>query len=57
MEKSLYYFDPKHGGCLRIMNKIDKDSYTIHGPYGSDENKQGHWSATAKKSKQFEYKG
>lgn len=57
MDKSLYYFDPKHGGCLRIMNKTDKDSYIINGPYGSDENKEGYWAADARKTKLFEHKG
>ena len=23
MKDSLYFYDPNHGGCLRIMNKID----------------------------------
>lgn len=57
MDKSLYYFDPKHGGCLRILSKTDNDSYIINGAYGSDEKKKGYWTATAKKSKPFEYEG
>jgi|TARA_B100001175_G_scaffold93644_1_gene79199 hypothetical protein len=56
MDKSLYYFDPNHGGCLRIVNKISKDSYIINGAYGSDEEKKGYWAATAKKTKLFDYK-
>ena len=56
MDKSLYYFDPNHGGCLRIVNKISKDSYIFNGAYGSDEEKKGYWAATAKKTKLFDYK-
>jgi hypothetical protein len=33
MNSKLYFFDPNHGGCLRIMNKIN-------GAYGYDEGKE-----------------
>ena len=57
MDKSLYYYDPKHGNCLRIMNKVDTNIYIINGAYGSDEGKNGYWAATAEKKKNFYYKG
>lgn len=58
MEKSLYYYyDPNHGGCLRIVNKTDRNNYIIKGAYGSDEGKKGSWMATAEKKPVFEHKG
>ena len=53
MNRSLYFYDPNHGNCLRIMNKVDKNMYIINGAYGNDENKQGYWAATAEKKKYF----
>lgn len=35
-----YYFDPKHGGCLRTIDG-KHNKYTIHGVYGSDEKNTG----------------
>ena len=32
-----YYFDPKHGGCLRNIIKSGRSSYSILGVYGNDE--------------------
>lgn len=43
--KSLYYYDPKHGGCLRVMTKDSGDTYKIKGMYGDDESEKGYWSA------------
>ena len=57
MDKSLYFYDPNHGNCLRIVNKVDKDTYIINGAYGSDEGKKGYWAAIAKRKKIFNYKG
>ena len=49
----IYFYDPNHGNCLRIMYKIDKNIYTIHGGYGSDEGKDGHWTAILTKTPVF----
>lgn len=49
MKDSLYYYDPNHGGCLRVMHQIDENTYVINGAYGSDEGKKGYWAAIAKK--------
>lgn len=57
MNNSLYYFDPNHGGCLRIMHKMNNNDFIINGAYGSDEGKKGYWCASAKKVEEFEYKG
>ena len=43
------FYDPFHGGCLRIMRKVGKDKFIIIGAYGDDEGKKGYWSATARK--------
>ena len=56
MNSKLYFFDPNHGGCLRIMNKINEDTYIINGAYGVDEGKKGYWAATAKEGN-YNYKG
>ena len=56
MNSKLYFFDPNHGGCLRIMNKINDDTYIINGAYGSDEGKKGYWASTAKEGN-YNYKG
>ncbi len=51
---SVYYFyDPNHGNCLRIMYKINKNKYIIHGGYGSDEGKKGNWTAFLEKKPTF----
>ena len=57
MDKTLHYYDPNHGGCLRIINKTDKNSYIIKEAYGSDEGKTGYWNATIKKKPIFDYNG
>lgn len=57
MENRTFYFDPNHGGCLRIVTKIEKDKYLIEGAYGSDEGGKGHWVASMTKTKKFEDKG
>ena len=57
MNKSLYFYDPNHGNCLRIVNKVDKDTYIINGAYGSDEGKKGYWAAITKKIKKTYYNG
>lgn len=56
MENRTFYFDPNHGGCLRIVTKLEKDKYLIEGAYGSDEGAKGHWVATMTKLKKFKYK-
>ena len=48
MNNTTYYYDPNHGGCLRIMHKMSDNEYIINGAYGSDEGKKG-WCANAKK--------
>lgn len=35
-----FYFDPRHGGCLRRIVKVGADAYKIYGVYGSDEGVQ-----------------
>ena len=57
MNKSLYFYDPNHGNCLRIVNKVDKNVYIINGAYGNDEGKEGYWAAMAERKKVFHYKG
>ena len=32
-----FYYDPKHGGCLRRIVRLDQGGYGILGVYGSDE--------------------
>jgi len=56
-EDQVYYFDPNHGGCMRILTKIDKEHFIVQGAYGSDEGGKGHWVATMKKTKKFTYEG
>uniref|UniRef100_A0A6C0L0S9 Uncharacterized protein n=1 Tax=viral metagenome TaxID=1070528 RepID=A0A6C0L0S9_9ZZZZ len=47
-----YYYDPKHGGCLRKISKIDENSFKIIGAYGNDEpNTNKKWTAIMKKTK------
>jgi len=44
-----FYFDPKHGGCLRRIRKVNQMTYRIDGVYGSDEiGTHGYWSACAR---------
>ena len=50
MKDEFFFYDPKHGGCLRNMRKIDTNTYIINGAYGSDEGKKGYWAAIAKKN-------
>lgn len=43
-----YFFDPKHGGCLRIISRARGRTLRIRGAYGSDEPDTGTaWTATA----------
>ena len=57
MEKNLYYYyDPNHGGCLRIVNKTDRNNYIIKGAYGSDEGKKGYWWQLLKKNQYLNIK-
>lgn len=44
--KTLYYYDPKHGGCLRVITKETDNTYRIKGMYGEDETEKGYWFAT-----------
>jgi hypothetical protein len=43
------WFDPKHGGCLRTIDRFGPRAYRIHGVYGDDEgpHTHGYWSAIA----------
>lgn len=44
-----FYFDPKHGGCLRRVRRIDESTFRIDGVYGDDEpHTFGHWHAVAR---------
>lgn len=44
-----WYYDPKHGGCLRVVRRASADTYVIHGVYGDDEpGTHGYWSAVAR---------
>ena len=41
-----YYYDPKHGECLRKITQINKTLYRITGAYGKDEINTGKkWTA------------
>lgn len=41
-------YDPKHGGCLRIVRRTGARTYVLHGVYGDDEpGTHGYWYATA----------
>ena len=33
MNDILYFYDPKHGNCLRTISKVDKNTYIINGAY------------------------
>ena len=37
MQASMVFFDPLHGGCLRVIKRISVDAYKIYGVYGDDE--------------------
>jgi hypothetical protein len=39
------YYDPKHGGCLRIMTRTKPGLSIIKGAYGDDEEHTGYWFA------------
>ena len=47
-----YYFDPKHGGCLRKIAYFKKNNtYQIIGAYGNDEPDTGKkWTAVINKT-------
>jgi len=32
-----YYYDPKHGACLRRIRRVDQSRLVIDGVYGDDE--------------------
>jgi hypothetical protein len=32
-----FWFDPKHGGCLRRIVRVDATTYHVRGVYGDDE--------------------
>ncbi len=53
MSETYYFYDPNHGNCLRIMHKINKDTYIINGGYGKNEGKKGHWAAILTKKNNF----
>lgn len=57
MDRTLFYYDPNHGNCLRTMNKVDTKTFVINGAYGADEGKKGYWAAVAEKKRPFVYKG
>lgn len=41
-----YYYDPKHGECLRKITKINPKLFRITGAYGKDEKNTGDkWTA------------
>ena len=40
-----YYYDPKHGWCLRMVTRVDKTTSMIKGAYGDDEELKGFWFA------------
>ena len=46
-----FYYDPLHGGCLRRVKRLGKDTYLIVGVYGDDErpHTHGRWTATIKR--------
>lgn len=43
-----YYYDPKHGNCLRLVKRSSSGTYEISGVYGNDEPPftHGPWTAT-----------
>lgn len=44
-----YYYDPLHGGCLRLVTQTSSSSYLIRGVYGSDETHTHEpWTAVAR---------
>lgn len=47
-----FYYDPKHGNCLRRVETLKKDEeYRIRGVYGDDEPHTGSpWSAVMEKA-------
>lgn len=43
-----FYFDPKHGGCLRRIWRVGTGVFRVGGVYGDDERQTGnYWFATA----------
>jgi hypothetical protein len=52
-----FYYDPKHGGCLRRIKKTEDGSYMIVGVYGNDEKSTGKvWTAAVTYLDQEKYK-
>tara|TARA_Y100000992_G_C21257595_1_gene489409 strand:+ start:1287 stop:1589 length:303 start_codon:yes stop_codon:yes gene_type:complete len=43
--KQKIYYDRNHGGCIRMVTKIDKHTSIIKGAYGNDEKSKGYWFA------------
>lgn len=37
MDLSGVYYDPKHGGCVRLVTRRGKAAWLIEGAYGDDE--------------------
>ena len=50
MNPTGYYYDPKHGGCLRRIRNTGPDEYIIDGVYGRDEQPRTgrYWHATVR---------
>lgn len=43
------YYDPKHGGCLRVITRLTPTVYHIDGVFGDDERgTDAHWHARAR---------
>ena len=43
--KQKHFYDPKHGGCLRVFTTTQKQVSIIKGAYGNDEDSKGYWFA------------
>lgn len=54
---SKYYYDPNHGGCLRIFTNVGDNISFIKGAYGNDENPKGYWFAEVTHVKKNTYNG
>lgn len=48
--KPHYYYDRKHGGCLRVITNEGQGQYRIKGAYGNDETEKGYWFANAEET-------
>ena len=56
MNNTTYYYDPNHGGCLRIMHKMSDNEYAINGHMEVMKEKKD-IGAQMLKVKEFDYKG